>query len=301
LKHIFFSIAGIALSCFANAQPPAYVTPDTPQGSGKFPAVMEIDPSLPTHTVYHPADLAALGGEKMPVVAWANGGCKDAGNMSRYFLSEIASHGYLAVAIGPIASPEVERADGAAPAAATRPEQLIEAIDWAAKENERPASKYFHRLDTGKVAVMGRSCGGLQAIAAASDPRVTTLGVWNSGLFTDERKSWKMASAKVPKTVLESLRVPAIWASGDASDVAFKNAEDDFAHIDGFPVVRLWREHTAHDGHFRDANGGPFGQVAVAWLDWQLKGDSAASRVFLGPDCGLCRKPEWHLRKKNLD
>ena len=47
--------------------------PDSP-GTGRFPARKEQVGSLPNHVVYRPADLAALGGTKLGVVAWGNGG-----------------------------------------------------------------------------------------------------------------------------------------------------------------------------------------------------------------------------------
>src|SRR5687768_14637974 len=50
--------------------------PDTP-GTGRFPAMKEEIASLPRHVVYRPADLNALGGTKLGVVAWGNGGCSD--------------------------------------------------------------------------------------------------------------------------------------------------------------------------------------------------------------------------------
>ena len=38
-------------------------------------AAKEMVPSLPDHVIYRPADLSQLGGEKLGVVAWGNGGC----------------------------------------------------------------------------------------------------------------------------------------------------------------------------------------------------------------------------------
>ncbi|WP_395399586.1 hypothetical protein ACHMW6_20995 [Pseudoduganella sp. UC29_106] len=148
---------------------------------------------------------------------------------------------------------------------------------------------------------MGQSCGGLQAIDAAHDPRATVLGVWNSGLFTDAQHVRDIAAANGPKSSIKTLRTPAIWVTGDSSDQAFKNADDDFERVDGLPAVRLWREKTPHAGTYREPNGGAFGPVAVAWLRWQLKGDPQAAKMFTGPDCGLCKQPEWHIRKKNID
>src|SRR5579875_3616668 len=69
------------------------------------------------------------------------------------------------------------------PPPATHPAQLIAAMNWAIAENQRSGSKYYQRLDSTKVAVMGQSCGGVQAIEVAADPRITTAVIWNSGLF----------------------------------------------------------------------------------------------------------------------
>src|SRR5579871_742729 len=67
------------------------------EGTGPFPAVMEQDPSLPTHTIYRPKDMAALHGQKLPIVAWGEGGCANNGTAYRNFLGEIASHGFLVI------------------------------------------------------------------------------------------------------------------------------------------------------------------------------------------------------------
>ena len=73
------------------------------EGTGPYPALMEQDPGLPTHTIYRPKDLSKLNGYKLPIVAWGNGACVNAGDAFKNFLTEIASHGFLAIAIGPIA------------------------------------------------------------------------------------------------------------------------------------------------------------------------------------------------------
>jgi hypothetical protein len=58
---------------------------------------------------------------------------------------------------------------------------------------------------------------------------------------------------------------------------------------------------TGHGGTFRHRTGGWFAEVRAAWLDWRLKGDKQAARVFAGPRCGLCVDPAWTIKKKNLD
>ena len=307
---------------FPLAPPPPYVSPEIPQGSGRFPAVMEADPGLVTHTVYRPANLDALGQEKLPVLAFANGGCVNVGNRFRYFLSEIASHGFLAIATGPMGAKEaesalassenrnppapgspaargVQTAPGGQRPAATTARQMIDAIDWAIAENGRTGGTYEGRIDVGKIAVMGQSCGGLQAIDAGHDPRVTTVGVWNSGSFPEDGFAWNLAASRADKADVASLRVPTLYVSGEPSDVAYPNADDDFTRLQ-VPAFRAWRVETGHAGTYREPNGGAFGQVAVAWLRWQLKGDQLAARQFVGTDCGLCTKPEWKVKSKGL-
>ena len=72
-------------------------------GTGPYRALMASDESLPTHTVFRPQDLGAAGHKlKLPIVVWGNGACANSPWEHVNFLSEIASHGYLLVAIGPM-------------------------------------------------------------------------------------------------------------------------------------------------------------------------------------------------------
>jgi hypothetical protein len=107
---------------------------------------------LPTHTIYHPADMAALGNAKLPVIVWGNGGCRNTGNRYRWFVTDIASYGYLILAVGRIdPDPAQELAPSAAPPpaallsccasarahASTRTAQLIDGAYWILAENNR--------------------------------------------------------------------------------------------------------------------------------------------------------------------
>ena len=56
-----------------------------------------------------------------------------------------------------------------------------------------------------------------------------------------------------------------------------------------------------HGGTYHDPDGGAFGKVSLAWLDWQLKGSKAAAQMFQGGNCGLCAGPQWVTRKKKID
>ncbi len=271
-------------------------------GRGAFPAEMVSDASLPTHTLYRPRDLAAATRHgKLPIVAWGNGACANYGNRFRYMLTDIASHGYLILAIGPRGPQVVEwkvslDAPGAPPPADRLPgsyaAQQIDAIDWAVAENARKGSPYYNRLDTRAIAVMGQSCGGLQTIASASDRRVKTAVVLNSGTFPADRKPL-LGTGDANKASLRRIHVPTAWISGDESDQAFPNSNDDYAAFSNAPALRAWHKGTGHSSHYREVHGGLFGPVVVQWLDWQLKRRKAAASTFTGPDCSLCKADGW--------
>ena len=70
--------------------------------------------------------------------------------------------------------------------------------------------------------------------------------------------------------------------------------------------VRLRPEHgiegDAHAGTFREERGGAFGEAAVAWLDWNLKGRKDAAAKFLGKDNMFDSGPLWiEYKYKNVD
>ncbi|MDQ2638984.1 MAG: hypothetical protein M3Y79_00140 [Pseudomonadota bacterium] len=272
--------------------------PDTP-GTGPYPAMKEQIPALPRNVVYRPASIAAMGAQKLGVVAWGNGGCSNDAASTRFHLLELASHGYLVIASGRILSgpgappPSAERL----PFPQTVPEDLIAAIDWALAENTRQGSPYFGRIDPKQVAVAGFSCGGLQAALVAGDPRIATLIMQNTGTYEGERST--MPGLKVPKSTLKKFHTPVLYIIGGPTDVAYANAMEDFALIDHVPVA-MANLPVGHGGTYHEPNGGAAAQVAVDWLNWQLRGDAKGRARFMGANCGLCTDPKWTLEKKNF-
>ena len=302
---------------------PPVLPADTPLGTGPFKAIMEVDPTLAKHTVYRPNDMSAIGSARLPIMAWGNGACSADGNSFRLFLTEIASHGYLIIANGPIGPdraqfpPQIPSTRGAAKTGARGPAkpsiprkitstpptttaQLIEAVDWAIAENSRQGSRYYGKLDTTKIAVAGMSCGGVQAIEASVDPRIKTTVVANSGLLP-EPTTMSGSGKPVPKESLNLMHAPVLYMSGDESDIAYANANDDFEKINHIPVFRAYQKGIGHGGTYHDADGGTFGKVALAWLDWQLKGSKEAAKMFQRDKCGLCEDPQWIINKKKID
>src|SRR5580700_71450 len=99
---------------------------------------------------------------------------------------------------------------------------MIDAIKWATAENDRAGSKYYKHFNVGKIAVMGQSCGGVQAIEVAADPRITTVMVWDRRLFAPPSD---MGGGKtLRKKDLESIPVPMGYIQGDSAGIGHHNA-----------------------------------------------------------------------------
>jgi dienelactone hydrolase len=304
----------------ASLRPPPDAPPVKENPPGSYAVTIESDPGLPTHTIYRPADLASfVGGTKLPIISWGNGACANAGTLFKVFLTQIASHGYLAISIGPKDAPLPAFATGARanagtpaptnaptpssapaiPPPMTKDSQLVDAIDWAVKENDRKGSPYYQHLDPKKIAVMGQSCGGLQAIAVSSDPRIKTTVIWNSGVFIPGANAPAVRLSGATKESLAKFHAPVAYFIGGPTDIAYANAEDDFKRIDKVPAFKA-NLNVGHGGTYSHPGGGWFGEVGVAWLDWRLKGDKQAAKYFEGADCLLCRNSIWSVEKKGM-
>ena len=71
-------------------------------GTGPYKAIMMEESSLTTHTIFRPQDISKFGkGNLLPVLVWGNGGCANSPSGHINFLNEVASQGFLIVAIGP--------------------------------------------------------------------------------------------------------------------------------------------------------------------------------------------------------
>ncbi|HUF72680.1 MAG TPA: hypothetical protein VMR74_07265 [Gammaproteobacteria bacterium] len=188
IKHLLIalvaSILTIASGTATSQGPDRDGVPDTP-GTGAHPALKEIDPGLAGHVIYRPVDLAGLGETRLGVYVFGNGGCSDDAASSRLHLLEIASHGYVAISPGAIYNgPGKSERTGPGPSGpsgppATRAEQLSEATDWILEENQRSGSRYYGRIDPAAIAVFGFSCGRVQALMIAVDPRIGTAVIMN--------------------------------------------------------------------------------------------------------------------------
>jgi len=277
------------------------------RGGGSYPALFEERADLPNHVIYRPADLAAIGSKSLGIYVFGNGGCSADGTSSRNHLLEIASHGYLVIASGviphampsPPATAPAPVTPGAPKLVAQTPTSaLVEAIDWAQRENAKPGSPFLGRIAVDQVAVSGWSCGGLQALSAAQDPRVKTAVIMNSGFFKDGTNP--IGGVISDKALLSGLHGPVLYVLGGPTDIAYANGTDDYQRITKVPAA-LVNIPVGHGGTYMQPHGGIAAEVVSAWLDWRLKGQKAAAARFSGPDCGFCHDPRLTLDRKGID
>ena len=261
-------------------------------GSGAYPAVMVSEASLPTHTVFRPSDLAPFGTDrKLPVIAWGNGACANSPWEHVNFLSEVASHGFLIVAIGPMPREGEERTRERSESS-----QLLDALDWAIAQNEDAESPYYGLVDVDHMAVSGMSCGGLQTLEVAGDPRVTTAVIYNSGILPTPNGGMPGMPA-LEKSQLDKLHTPTLYMLGGESDIAYNNGMDDYRRIAHVPVI-MTNLDVGHGGTYGQPHGGEFARVATVWYRWQLLGEDMAD-FFLSPEAGLATDEAWRVESKN--
>ena len=338
-------------------------------GTGRYKAILAGDPSLPTHAIYRPRDLRPFGAKLlMPIVAFGNGGCRNGSGEFRNFLSDLASHGYLIVAIGPAGDAVVAGSEGRTNQ--TQASQLLDGVAWAIRENGRQGSDYFGKIDVGSVAVMGQSCGTRQALEVSGDPRVKTTVLLNGGpnlgggrgrgigpaqtsaaastttppagaataagggaqpappgereatappvnmlaaLDKMNRRYAPYAPALQPVTgaasapaagerpdYIAALHAPIALINGGPKDLAYNGAVSGYESVQKVIALHAWQDVGHYPATYRQPNGGAFAVAVNAWLDWHLKGDQSASKMFLGSNCGLCKDPKWNVQIKNV-
>ena len=263
-------------------------------GTGPYKVLMLEDPSLEAHTIFAPQNLAPFGkNNKLPVLVWGNGACVNSPWEHYLFLNEIASHGFLVIATGYIPK-EGERYQGPMSTSA----QMIESIDWAIAQNADKASPYYGRIDVDAIAAAGMSCGGLQTLDNATDPRLKTIMVCNSGLFINPGTAVPNMPMP-PKEKLQEITVPVIYILGGETDIAYGNGMDDFHRLTKVPAFAA-NYPVGHGGTYAQPHGGEFTVPALAWLQWQLKGDKEAAKLFQGDPCGLSQREGWTTEKNSL-
>ena len=257
---------------------------------GPYQVTSEAAFEAPDLHVYRPAALDAFPKkDTLPVMVWGNGGCAIDSTHFSGFLTTVASHGVLVVGTVP--------QEGAARRQETA-DDMRSAIDWAEKENARTGSPLKGKIAVDKVAVMGTSCGGFLSLAMGADPRVKTIGVFNSGV-----QNAAPAGGRSPQPgpdVLPKLHGPVLLLNGGEPDFLMGASAATFEAIDHVPAFYGARHNAGHSATYFHPGGGEFANVASDWLLYQFKGDKKAGKMFVGKDCSLCTNSNWDVKAKGI-
>jgi len=259
------------------------------------PYAVESGPAheAPRYIVHRPADLSAFPQrDTLPVMVWGNGGCAIDGTRYGEFLATIASHGFLVLTTAAIEGEERRSATA---------EDMRGAIDWAEAENARAGSPLRGKVATDRVAAMGQSCGGFMSIGlGADDPRIGTIGVFNSGVQAPNPEA--PATVSRPSTdALALQRGPVLFINGHEVDFMMGPSRQNFDMIDHVPAFYGARENAGHTATVFHPGGGEYANVASNWLRYVFKGDAEAGKMFVGDDCSLCTNENWDTASKGLD
>lgn len=257
-------------------------------GTGTFKAIAVQEQSMSDFVVYRPKDLLHAHSRcgALPLLLFGNGGCSDTSVGYERMLSEVASHGYIVVAIGEMRDSLNER-----PIGQTESAELMRGLELILQLNRSRVTAYYHIIDTTKIAAAGHSCGGAQVLYNAGDPRLKTYLILNAGMGDMEMAGASRAS-------LPRLHAPILYIVGGPSDVAFQNAQKDYERISHVPVCLANHPASGHGGTYYNPFGGDYGRLVLDWLDWHLKGHQENAKIF------LTEKPDgyngWEMKAKNF-
>jgi hypothetical protein len=252
---------------------------------GPYKVISEPAYGLPGHVIWRPADLSAFPSrDTLPVMAWGNGGCGIDSTRYGGFLSTIASHGFLVLSTVPV---EGERGRGTTA-------HMIAELDWAEAENKRSGSPLNGKIATNKMAAMGQSCGGFMSVGAGADPRVGTIGMFNSAVGTG-------GGGNASTDDLAKLHGPVLMINGGEVDFMYEPAQENYKIINHVPVFYGARFNAGHTATVFHPGGGEYASVASNWLRYVFKGDKEAGKMFVGKGCSLCTLDTWETMSRGLD
>ncbi len=248
---------------------------------------------LPTHTVFRPADLSAYDENELPVVIWTNGACRPSHYGYIGYLSGLAQGGYIVVAFGGINETDTVGQD-------EQPQRSLAVMDWL--ETPQAQQQFDGKADSSRIATSGTSCGGLEALLAAADPRVDAVLALSTGFFVNDTDRLISSFADIDK-----VSVPIMLAYGGPTDIAAENAIANYERSNApFVLVSaigaghngltygIWEEDTDMGILIESIN------IGTTWLDFALKGDHAAGQKLLADDCYYCQMDIFEVQNKGF-
>ncbi|KAK5659451.1 hypothetical protein OQA88_652 [Cercophora sp. LCS_1] len=130
------------------------------------------------------------------------------------------------------------------------------------------------------------------AYAVQHDPRVTAIGVFNSGIKNE---------TEFAKSLADRITKPIFFFLGGPTDVVYPNGERAYARIPkGTPK---WKGNldVGRGGDYSRPNCGKFAVAASNWLKWVLRGNSNVAPFFTGSGHGTAAGAGWVVEHRDLE
>jgi hypothetical protein len=264
-------------------------------GTGAYPGVVrQAAPGLPGYTLYRPLSVRAH--ERLPLVAFATGGCFPTNDQFIAFLSLVAARGFVIVANGAVNAHLTPNQ----PLGLPHPHVLTRVIEWAVS-HQRHHGPLVALIDTSKFAVTGQSCGGWDALLDGSDRRVKSVIAFNGGFFPTDLPGVPYSG---DRAALARLHTPTLFVEGGPTDIAYANTIQSYEAVPTrVPAVLAQNATAGHTGLYDPFDGAVIDQTVTLtanWLRFTLDHRRSARAFFIGPHCGLCTTAGWTVRSKGF-
>jgi pimeloyl-ACP methyl ester carboxylesterase len=226
---------------------------------------------LSLYTVFRPACMK--DGEKYPVITWGNGTCGQSGGYAT-LLATVASHGFVIFA----ANSRFTDAGN---------NEMLKALDFAKAANEDSKSVLYQKLDLEKVGAMGHSQGSSATANAARDPRIKAVILWNGGSSASKPFLAVSGDRDITGYSPSSMAQGVMSASQPGAWLYYHKVLETGGNVTGHLTLMEQAERVT--------------DPTIAWWKYMLQGDAEAKKMFVGPECGLCKKPdEFEFGSHNL-
>jgi len=219
------------------------------------------------YTIFRPEPLGQHGFLHSPLI-WGPG---IATQVSSYttFLTNVASHGFVVVAVNTLSS---------GPGAEANRRPMIDGLDWIIAQNTQPGV-FQGKLDVNRAVSMGYSIGGTAAVQVGAHPSViTTVSIHGHNATS-------------------ALHGPLFQTTGTADTVGLPLQQQtyDASQVQTFLATLTGATHT----EILSSGGGRERAPIVAWLRFWVYNDQGARNFFYGDACTLCVAPWTNPQRKN--
>ncbi|MBR4687558.1 MAG: hypothetical protein IKP01_04515 [Bacteroidales bacterium] len=310
-------------------------------GTGPWKSVAVGDASLPTHTIYRPENLKAYVDEngKIPVLLYANGACVNNNLEMSRLLSEVASWGYIVLAIGPYAEmpddafyaqwkgvvrgwyPETKEiaimGNGERLTPYTEEELAARAAQQEAERKAAPAPAPFRTYPRQLLEALDWLTDQNANAQSEYYHLIDLEKVAATGQSCGGAQVLAVAHDPRIKTCLIFNSGIGEMSMSGASKESLANLHQPMLYLNGGTADVAYENANGdwkrikelpvvkistidgHHGTYYEKHAGAYAVAARQWLNWQLKGMVGDSALFMNDEYGKMMHPDWTFDRKN--